>query len=185
MHVSLDGFVAGPNGEMNWICVNDELWTHSEELTSEADTALFGRVTYDMMEGYWPGAAAQPTATKHDIDHAKWVNAATKILFSRTRKKTSWNNSRIVSDHIAEEISGLKKQNGKNLLMIGSTSLAHEFMRLGLIDEFNLFVNPVVLGSGMPLFKNGESRFNLKLSKAITLKSGVVRLVYEYASGKI
>jgi dihydrofolate reductase len=97
MHVSLDGFVAGPNREMDWIRFDDELVDDVAELTATADTALFGRVTYQMMEGYWPTAADSPTATKHDIDHARWVNHAPKLVFSRTLEKVEWENSRIVA----------------------------------------------------------------------------------------
>src|SRR5262245_59403315 len=120
MHVSLDGFVAGPNGEMDWIKFDDELIDYVADLTNRADTALFGRVTYQMMAGYWPTAAKSPTATQHDIDHANWVNPAPKIVFSRTLEKTEWQNSRIVRDNIAAEIAKLKEQPGKDLLMIGS-----------------------------------------------------------------
>lgn len=116
MHVSLDGFVAGPNGEMDWIRVDDDIFDDAAQLTATADTALFGRVTYQMMESYWPTAAESPTATKHDIEHARWINHAPKIVFSRTLEKVEWKNSRIVRDNIREEMTKLKEQPGKNLL---------------------------------------------------------------------
>ena len=179
MHVSLDGFVAGANGEMDWIRFDDQLVDDVAELTDAADTALFGRVTYQMMEGYWPTAADSADATKHDIDHARWVNQAPKIVFSRTLEKTEWQHSRIVRDHIPEEIARLKQQSGKNLLMIGSTSTAHTFMQLGLIDEYRINVNPVVLGSGIPLFAGIRDAINLQLVQAKTYASGVVGLHYQ------
>jgi dihydrofolate reductase len=178
MHVSLDGFVAGPNGEMDWIRFDDELVDEVADLTATADTALFGRVTYQMMEGHWPTAAESPTASKHDIDHARWVNNAPKIVFSRTLENVAWKNSRIVRDNIPEEITRLKQQPGKNLLMIGSTNTAHTFMQLGLIDEYRLNVNPVVLGKGIPLFAEIQDPINLQLLNAKTYASGVVGLHY-------
>jgi len=178
MHVSLDGYVAGPNGEMDWIRLDDQMFDDVAALTDAADTALFGRVTYQMMEGYWPTAADNPGATKHDIDHARWVNSALKLVFSRTLEHAEWANSRIVRDNLPEEIARLKQQPGKNLLMIGSTAMAQEFMRLGLIDEYYLNVNPVVLGSGVPLFAGIQGALNLQLVRAKTYESGAVGLHY-------
>jgi dihydrofolate reductase len=178
MHVSLDGFVAGPNGEMDWIRFDDLLVDDVAELTATADTALFGRATYQMMAGYWPTVANDPNASKHDIDHARWVNHAPKIVFSRTLQNVDWENSRIVRDNIPEEMARLKQQPGKNLLMIGSTSTAHAFMRLGLIDEYRINVNPIVLGSGLPLFADIQDTINLQLVTAKTYASGVVGLHY-------
>ena len=108
MHSSLDGFVAGPNGEMDWICFDNELAEYVGKVTDDADTALYGRITYDMMESYWPTAAESPTATKHDIEHANWVNNAVKIVFSRSLEKTDWKNTRIIKDNIG--LSNLRRQ---------------------------------------------------------------------------
>jgi dihydrofolate reductase len=179
MHVSLDGFVARPNGDLDWIRFDDQLVDDVAALTATADTALFGRVTYQMMEGYWPTAAESPAATKHDIEHAHWVNNAPKIVFSRNLEHVEWANSRIVRDHIPEEIARLKQQPGKHLLMIGSTATAHTFMQFGLIDEYRLNVNPVVLGSGIPLFAGLQHPIDLQLVHAKTYTSGVVGLHYQ------
>ena len=178
-HVSLDGFLAGPNGEMDWIHVEEELWDYVAALTKSADTAVFGRVTYQMMEGYWPTAAENPGATRHDIDHAQWVNNATKLVFSRTIEDVSWENTRVVSGDIAGTIREMKAQPGANLLMIGSAGLAREFLRLRLIDELWLNVNPVILGSGIPLFDEQSGRTDLKLASSRIFESGVVGLCYE------
>jgi dihydrofolate reductase len=178
MHVSLDGFVARPNGDLDWIRFDDQLADDVAALTATADTALFGRVTYQMMAGYWPTAAESPTATQHDIDHARWVNHAPKIVFSRTLDHVDWANSRIVRDDIPEEIARLKQQPGKHLLMIGSTATAQAFMRLGLIDEYRINVNPVVLGSGVPLFAGLQNTIDLQLLHAKPYASGVVGLHY-------
>lgn len=178
MHVSLDGFAAGPSGELDWVRFDDQLVDDVAALTATADTALFGRVTYQMMESYWPTAADAPDATKHDIEHARWVNHAPKIVFSRTLEHVTWANSRIVSDDIPGEIARLKRQPGQRLLMIGSVATAQTFMRLGLIDEYHLNINPVALGSGVPLFAAMERPLNLQLVRAKTYDSGVVGLHY-------
>jgi len=179
MHTSLDGFVAGPNGEMDWIRFDAELADYVGKITDSADTALYGRITYEMMESYWPTAAESPTATKHDIEHANWVNNALKIVFSRTREKTNWKNTMIIKDDIAEKIADMKNQPGKNLLLIGSASITHVFMQHNLIDEYWINVNPVLLGEGTPLFTNISDRVNLKLVQAKTFAHGVVGLQYE------
>jgi len=178
MHVSLDGFVAGPTGEIDWIYLDDELFEDGHDLIKTADTALYGRVTYQLMESYWPTAAHSPTATKHDIDHANWVNPAMKIVFSRTLKKADWQNTRIVKDHIAEEVAKLRKQPGKNMILFASPSLASTFMNQDLIDEYWFNVNPIILGKGKPLFKEVSSMRKLKLLGSKTYKTGVVNLHY-------
>jgi dihydrofolate reductase len=178
-HMSLDGFVAGPNGEMDWIKIDDEMFDDVDKITADADTALYGRVTYQMMESYWPTAAEQPGATKHDIEHGNWVNAATKIVFSKTLKETTWNNTRIIDKNIEEEINKLKHQAGKNLLMIGSPGIAQTFMQLGLIDEYWINLNPIILGNGISLFKNSKDRSDLTLAETKIYNSGTVKLLYQ------
>jgi dihydrofolate reductase len=179
MHVSLDGYVAGPNGEMDWIKLDDSLWDYVTSVTDAADTALFGANTYRIMEAYWPTAAEQPNASKHDVDHAKWVNAATKLVFSKTLEKTDWQGTRIIDDAIKEEMTKLKEQPGKNLVMLGSPSLAQSFMQMGLIDELRLNVNPVILGAGRSLFDGVHQPINLSLAKAETFGSGVLAVTYK------
>ncbi len=179
MHVSLDGFTAGPNGEMNWIKVDDEMFEIVSRLTNESDTALFGRVTYKMMESYWPNAGKEPNASKHDIEHADWLNNNEKIVFSDTLKETPWEKTTIMNGNIKEKVESLKKQPGKNMLMIGSTETAHHFMQNGLIDEYFININPVVLGEGKPMFKDIKNKINLKLISSTTFKPGIVGLHYE------
>lgn len=178
-HTTLDGFVGGPNGEMDWIHVDDAMFDSVGKLTDDADTALYGRVTYQMMESYWPTAADQPGATKHDIEHSNWFNKSTKIVFSRTMKESTLNNTRIIHENIAEEIEKLINQPGKNMLMIGSPGIAQTFMQLDLIDEYWIHVNPIILGNGIPLFKNIKDRINLKLVDVKNYDGGVVGLQYQ------
>jgi dihydrofolate reductase len=172
MHVSLDGFVCGPNGEMDWIMLGDEMWDYVTKITDSADIALFGEVTYHMMED-------KPNASKHDSDHAKWANTVEKIVFSKTLQEVHWAGARIVRDHIVEEMQKLKDLPGKNLLMLGSPSLAHSFMELGLIDEYRLNINPLVIGSGKLLFRDIKQKMNLKLIGEKTFSTGVVALHYD------
>jgi dihydrofolate reductase len=183
MHVSLDGFVAGPNGEIDWVNFDDDLIEDVQGLVNTADTALFGRVTYQLMESYWPTAASSPTATKHDLDHAHWLNPAPKIVFSRTLKNVHWQNARIVKDHIGEEIARLRKQPGKNLILFASPTLGSTFMSLDLIDEYFFNINPIVLGKGKPLFRDQNEIRRLKLLESKTYKNGVVSL--RYRGGKL
>src|SRR4029077_3754039 len=120
MHTSLDGFVAGPKGEMDWIKIDDEMFDYVGKRTNEADSALYGRVTYQMMEGYWPTAGDQPNATKHDIEHSRWYNNVTKIVISRTMQGKKLANTKIVSGDISNEITKLKQGPGKEILIFGS-----------------------------------------------------------------
>src|SRR3954454_21903438 len=109
MHTSLNGFVAGPNGEMDWIKVDDQMFEYAGKQTQSADAALYGRVTYQMMESYWPTAADQPNATKHDIQHSRWYNSVTKIVVSKTLQQDNLVRTKIMSDNIAEEIKRTKQ----------------------------------------------------------------------------
>lgn len=179
MHTSLDGFVGGPNGEMDWIHVDEEIFDYVGGETDKADTALYGRVTYEMMEAYWPTAGDQPDASKHDIHHSQWYKNVRKVVLSKTLKQDSLKNTKIISDNIAEEIQQIKNEQGENIIMFGSPSAAHALMHLNIIDDYWLFINPVLLGNGIPLFKNIEQRVGLKLTDTKTFSSGVVMVHYE------
>lgn len=179
MHVSLDGFVAGPNGEMDWIQVDEEIFDYAGLRTNESDTALYGRVTFDMMEGYWPTAAEQPNPSKHDIEHSAWYKQVEKVVISKTLKGKSLKNTRIVSENIAAEVQKLKQGDGKEIIIFGSPSASHLLMKEGLIDDLWVFVNPILLGAGIPLFKDILKKIPLKLIKSHVFKSGVVCLHYE------
>ncbi|GIK43731.1 MAG: hypothetical protein BroJett011_75640 [Chloroflexota bacterium] len=184
MHISLDGFAAGPNGELDWISYDEELEKYAEEVVRTVGAPLYGRVTYQMMESYWPTVLTNPTATRHEIEHARWVENIPKIVFSRTLEKVEWNNTTLIKDNIAAEITKLKQQPGKDLVIFGSPGLAHTFIQLDLIDEYRLTVNPVILGSGMPVFKDLKDRGELKLLNTKTFGSGVIALHYETKRGQ-
>jgi len=178
MHVSLDGFAADANGGLDWISYDSELQQYADGLVATVGSPVYGRVTYELMEGYWPKVLNDPHASERDKSHAQWVDKATKIVFSKTMKKAEWNNTIVINDNIAEEINKLKQQSGKDLVIFGSPGLAHSFMELDLIDEYQLTLNPVLLGSGIPVYQNIKNKTNLKLVRATSLKSGVVGLHY-------
>jgi dihydrofolate reductase len=171
MIVTLDGFFAGPNGEIDWHYVDQEHNRHAVELLRSADALLFGRSTYQVMLSYWPTAPSSEVADR--------MNSLPKIVFSRTLKHVEWKNSRLAGENIAEEISKMKREPGKDLLILGSAALVTCFMNLGLIDEYQILVNPIVLGGGKPLFNALNQRHKLKLIKTKTRNSGVVELYYQ------
>jgi len=179
MHTSLDGFVAGLKGEMEWIKFDDELFDFVGTMTDKADTALYGRITYEMMQSYWPTAAEQPNASKHDKEHSAWYSKVSKIVLSKTISEKGLDNTTVIRDQLAENIHKIKNQDGKNILIFGSPRASHSLLAQGLIDEFWLFVNPVLLGQGIPLFKNVAEKTNLNLIESKTFSCGVIALHYE------
>ena len=178
MHISLDGFVAGLKGEMDWINLDDAMFDFVATMTDQADTALYGRVTYEMMQSYWPKAGEQLNATKHDIEHSNWYNNVSKVVLSKTMHETGLHNTKIIGDQLSDNITKLKQQDGKNILIFGSPSASQSLLNQGLIDEFWLFVNPIILGKGMPLFKNITGTTKLKLVESKTFTCGVIALHY-------
>ncbi len=179
MHISLDGFVAGPNGEMDWIKVDEEIFDYAGKRISEGDTALYGRVTYEMMEGYWPTAGDKPTATRHDIEHSKWYSKVHKVVLSKTMEGADLTYTTIISDNLSERINEIKRQAGEDILVFGSPTATHSLMELGLIDGYWLFVNPIILGQGIPLFIDVKEKIKLKLLNTIrTFTCGVTELNY-------
>ncbi len=192
--VSLDGFIAGPNGEFDWPLADQEFEQYALERLNTYDTFLLGRVTYQMFASYWPTAITNTSGTLSkegvkftvpkevsDIhtEVANKMNSLQKIVFSKTLKNADWNNSKLFVQVVPEEIMKLKQQNGKDMVMLGSADLISTFTKLDLIDEYHLFVNPVVLGDGKPMFKDLNERLKLKLTKTKTFKSGLVGLYYQ------
>src|SRR5688500_6806837 len=149
MHISLDGFVAGLNGEMDWIKVDEEIFDYVGKRISEGDTALYGRVTYQMMEGYWPTAADKPNATRHDIEHSKWYKKVHKVVLSKTLRDADLANTEIISENLSERINKIKQNPGEDILLFGSPTATHSLIQLNLIDGYWLFVNPIILGLGI------------------------------------
>jgi dihydrofolate reductase len=172
-YVSLDGFIAGPNGEIDWFVWDEEMANYSRNLLYSIDTILFGRVTYELMANYWP------TVNTEDPIITVGMNNLPKIVFSKTLERAEWKNTRLVKEITREEIFKMKLRQGKDMVIFGSGSIVSALTQLGLIDEYQLIINPVVLGSGKPLFKNIKERINLKLLKTTTFSSnGNVILYY-------
>jgi dihydrofolate reductase len=179
MHVSLDGFVAGPNGEMDWIYVDDELFDFASDRTHYSDAALYGRKTFEMMDAYWPTAADVPNPSKHTVDHSAWYKTVTKYVVSKTLKSDPSKKVTVIGNDLSKEINGIKNGDGKEILIFGSPSAGHSLARLGVVDEYWLFINPVLLGKGIPMFDGQKDITKLKLKTSHTLKSGIVCVSYQ------
>jgi dihydrofolate reductase len=184
--VSVDGFFAGPNGEIDWFIVDPELDRALHEMSqpgvAPADTVLLGRVTYQLFESFWPEVAADPEAPKEARTIADELNRMTKVVFSKTLKDVSWQNTRLVKGNVTEEVSRLKQEKGSDILIFGSGTIVQQLTAEGLINEYLLAVTPVVLGTGKPLFKDVK-KLNLELLEAKKFKSGNVLLHYETEKG--
>jgi dihydrofolate reductase len=181
LHASLDGFVEGPNGAMDigWVAYDEEMAKFGTFMVTTVDTVLWGRGTYQIMEPYWPTVPTLSTSTQQELDHAEWINNTTKVVFSTTLKELTWNNSRLVKDNMFEEVTKLKQQPGKDILVLGSPRLSHILMQHGLIDEIKITVTPKLIGSGLPLFKDIKEKVELKLISNQTFQSGAIALHYE------
>ncbi len=172
--MTLDGFFAGPDGEIDWHNVDEEFNDFAIEQLSTAGGLIFGRITYQMMASYWP----TPQGMADDPAVAGKMNAIPKIVFSKTLEDVDWNNARLVKGDALEEARRLKEQPGKDLLIFGSADLAAAFTRATLIDEYRVIINPVVLGKGQPYFKDVDHRLTLQLLNARTFRNGNVLLYY-------
>ncbi len=178
---TLDGFTAGPNGEMDWIgAIYDEaMGLYEDQVVSEADTLLLGRVTYQSFAGSWPYVPDNPNASEGEKIYARKLNAMRKIVFSRTLESVEWNNSTLRKEIVPEEIAQLKQEPGRDMLIYGSASIVQALTNHGLIDEYQVLVHPVILGGGKPLFQNIQQQVKLTLVNNKTHPSGIVVLYYQ------
>ncbi|MCI0714156.1 MAG: dihydrofolate reductase family protein [Chloroflexi bacterium] len=182
IHLSLDGLVAGPNDELDWISYDEELEAYAHSMHDKTDAVIWGRRTYELMAGYWLTVPGNPGSTPAEREHAGFLEEATKIVVSRTLDRVEWGdaqNTVLIKDNLAEKINTIKQQPGKDIWLLGSNKLAQTMMQLDLIDEYRININPTVLGQGKPLFEGVTRQFPLKLLEAKTFKSGVVALRYE------
>jgi dihydrofolate reductase len=181
MRVTLDGFIAGPHGEMDWMeeFFDEALATYESELQKTVDTTLFGRVTYQGFESHWPKVALDPASPKGLVEYAHQLNAMRKMVFSKTLSRVEWNNSTLVKEIVPEEITKMKQEPGRDMVIYGSASIVRTLTNLGLIDQYQLLVHPVVLGSGKPLFQDILHKVKLSLVSTKTHPSGVVVLSYQ------
>jgi dihydrofolate reductase len=168
--VSVDGFFEAPGHDIGWFVFEDELAAYIGETQLEAGTLLFGRVTYEMMAAYWPSAEG---------NIATFMNGVEKFVFSKTLQSAEWNNTKLVSGDAAAEVERLKRLESGTIFIFGSANFAATLTARGLVDEYRLGINPVLLGKGTPLFQNIPQRTKLALTHVRPLKSGVVILHYQ------
>jgi dihydrofolate reductase len=173
--VTLDGYISGEAGDISWHRVDKEFQKYAEKNSNSGNTLLFGRVTYEMMASYWPST----NALKDDPVVAQGMNRSPKIVFSRRLKNAEWANTRLVKGDLLGEVRKLKKQSGKGLTIIGSGSIVAQLAQAGLIDEYQLLLNPVILGKGRTMFEGVEGKPTLKLTSTRTFGNGNVLLCYE------
>jgi dihydrofolate reductase len=178
MHMSLDGYAAGPSGEMNWIKFDEQVFTWVEQFIGDADTGLYGPKTFQMMESHWPAALRDPDARGHQRNHAQWYAKAAKVVFSRSLERLDNPEATLVTDDLAGRIADLKDASGKDLMIFGSPRLVHSFAQLGLIDEYVLTISPVILGAGIPVFPGLEDRIGLRLLASEAFDVGSVGMHY-------
>jgi dihydrofolate reductase len=176
MSVSLDGYMAGPNGELDWQLVDEELHDHFNEQLRDMSAFLDGRVSYELMAAYWPTADEDPEASRPVREFAEIWREMPKIVYSRTLESAGWH-ATIAREVVPAEIEKLKAEPGGDMA-IGGANLAATFLRHDLVDEIRLYVNPIVLGAGQPLFKPADKPINLHLADTHTFTSGVVLLHY-------
>ncbi len=173
--VTVDGYFSSKDGDISWHNVDEEFQELAEEASNSGNTLLFGRVTYELMAGYWP----TQEAIKNDPVVASGMNKAEKIVFSRTLAKADWNNTRLVKDDVISEVRKLKQQSGKDLTVLGSGSIVSQLAQAGLIDEYQILLNPVVIGGGKTMFEGIKEKISLRLTKTRTFGNGNVLLCYE------
>jgi dihydrofolate reductase len=173
--ITIDGYFEGPGHEIDWHNVDGELNNFSIEQLKTADTLLFGRVTYQLMESYWP----TPDGLRDDPNVAGMMNQIPKFVFSKTLNSANWQNTTLVKGDAAEAVARLKELPGKDIFVFGSGELASFLAQHDLIDEYRLIINPIVLGQGNSMFKNIKERIPLNLIKSKVFSSGNVLLYYQ------
>ncbi|MFI1384038.1 dihydrofolate reductase family protein [Embleya sp. NPDC020886] len=179
VHQSLDGCIEGPNGEFDWPMMTPELSDFGQTLHDGVDTFLYGRVVWEMMSGYWPIAESIST-DPHDLRFAPIWRAARKVVVSTTLDRAEWG-AEVIGRNLAEDITALKREPGKDILLSGGAGLANALTALGLIDEYLIFVHPVILGGGKPVFRPDDARHPLTLVDSRTFDARTVLLRYARA----
>jgi dihydrofolate reductase len=180
MQMTLDGFVGGVNGELDWMIPewDDVLKGYATDLTNSADTFLMGRVTGEGMAVYWPTVASNPESKEEDLWIAERLNSWPKVVFSKTVTCIRWNNTRVAND-IREEVRELKKEPGKDIIIYGGAGIVSSFIEEDLIDEYHLFINPVSIGKGKTIFSSVSQKKDLNLVNTTVSTTGIVVLHYE------
>lgn len=171
---TLDGYIAGPRGDISWHQVDPEFQAFAEKNSNAGATLLFGRVTYELMASYWPS----PEALRTDPVVARGMNSAPKVVYSRTLDRADWANTRLVKKGLLEDVRRMKRGKGKGLTILGSGTIVAQLADAGLIDEYQILLNPVALGSGRSMFEGLKKRLDLRLKDVRRFKNGSVLLLY-------
>jgi len=171
---SIDGFVAGVKGEFENFIGGEENLEFVCSITDEADAAMLGRISYELLNSDWPTASDKPGATRNMVKYSNWYNSATKIVVSATLLASGAGNTIIIGDNLLQETTKIKQQEGKNILIFGSPSIVHDLLELDLIDSIWLIIHPVIFGSGIPLFKKAQKLIKLELVTSKKLSNGTL-----------
>ncbi len=180
MNVSLDGFMAGPEDSLDWHlqCWTSEMGDELAEQLAKADTLILGRITFNCMAAYWPAKADHTHCRDEDFAYANMMNTYLKIVFSATLTAPAWHNTKVVGSNALQKMRQLKKMRGKNMMLYGSCQLAETMIKARLVDEYQLWIHPVILGKGKPLFNQLQENISLQLLRTKTFSTGVVLLNY-------
>jgi dihydrofolate reductase len=183
IYVSLDGYVSGPKGELDFLPETPDTSRYGVDLLTAADAILLGGRTYALFESFWPTAATNPSTYANDLPLAERINALPKFVFSRTLKKADWN-ATIIREDVPAGAAKLKQRYEGALVLFGSAMTAQTLLRHGMIDELQLLVCPVLLGGGLPLFERSGARAGLKLARAETLRPSDIVALYYHPAGR-
>jgi dihydrofolate reductase len=176
--ITLDGYIEGPNRELDWVIADDELHDFATQLLKNADIILYGRVTYELMLHSWPTVTSTSSMPKSMIEFANALNPMSKIVYSRTLKNVEWN-TKLMDTLLPEEILKMKSQEGSDIVLGGGAMIAQAFMQHNLIDEYQLLVQPVAIGIGKPLFNGIHDKLKMNLKWSQPFRSGVIALCYQ------
>jgi dihydrofolate reductase len=178
MHLSLDGFAADTQHQLNFFTYDTDLQQYADKAVQTVGTAIYGRTTYQLMESFWPQILKNPQAAEREKLHAEWVQQIPKIVCSQSLQSADWNNTRLIRSDVHEEFLRLKQQPGKDLVIFGSPGLTAYLMNMQLIDEFKFTIHPIILGTGLHVFSNNKQRHQLQLLEMEKMPSGVITAHY-------
>jgi dihydrofolate reductase len=178
-HISLDGYMADLNGQINWIRMDEETNKLVKDLYRGAAGTIYGRKTYELMDPFWPDVLKNPEKwPPWIVEYAVWVDEAVKVVVSATLGSVNWRNTRLIRNNVVEEMRRVKQEVKGDLLLLASAQLLATLLPAGLVDEVGVTVTPVILGEGMPYFKGLKDRVGLELREERNFTNGVVGLRY-------
>jgi dihydrofolate reductase len=181
--VSLDGLIEDARHDIEWMAAGDDVDEYINEVLRSIDGMIFGRVAHELLAQYWPTAGSQPDASPRHVEAAAMMNKLPKYVVSRGPYRTDWQNSHLITGDIAGEIAKLKDRPGKDIALFAGAGVAQSFMKLDLLDEYRLVLNPILLGAGTPLFKHAGDRKNLELVRSLSFACGATVMTFRPAAG--